>query len=1147
MADKRIKGITIEIGADSTGLDKALKDVEKGANKAKSELRDVDRLLKDAPDSAVLWAQKQELLTKAVEESRKKLDLLKNSQEDVEKQFKSGKIGEDQYRAFQRELEKAKNETENFERKLKELKESADDASDKVDDLSDSTKDAGENAEESGDGFTILKGIIADLAADGIKAAIDGFKELADEGDRALNGLQAQTGATAEQMKKYQEVMDNLYANNYGEDRIDIADSIAAVKQQLGELDSSELENVTEKAFILRDTFGFEINESIRTADMLMNQFEVSADEAFALIAQGAQNGLDKNGDLLDTINEYSVHYKTLGYNAEEFFNSLSNGTEAGTFSVDKLGDAMKEFNIRQKEGADETVAIWQKLGVVEADYGEEISEVNDLITDKTAKVEKLKRQLEYARIEQQGFTDATSELTKLKASDNIASMELELAELEKGLANNKVTLEALTNTTSDAKYTADELMDAFNSGGEKARTATEDIIQALFALDDETLRNQAGVALFGTMWEDLQASGIQALTTVTGEADKTATTLEDIAEVKYNDLGSQLESLGKKAKTELIEPIAEKALPKLKSGTEWLIENLPEIEEIVEDMLPLIKGIGTGFISWKALSGLGSGISKVKELTTVLKTTSSLAGLTSTGIVGIAAALAVGVGSYVHSVKEAEEARLQKIFDDATEASRNLSEKVKESAESMALMKEEAEDQVEADKVLIDRTQRLYTELQTLVNENGLVKEGYEDRVSYITNELEEATGIEIECIDGQIQKYGELKDSIQEVINKKRAESMENAYSGVYQESVKSRDTAWKTYSEAESIISQNEYEIDRIRRKAEQAAQEAYKSTADLPELTSANYDYWAMFINEDDKERLSAAETNIITARQTMNEQQQLFQQSQSDMEMYEAAQKAMLEGNYNNAEYYFSKIGDLDRTALRDAEGNLDEQLKAIKNMTQDALDEYRIKNDMGYTDAKDTFAAAIADIAQQATEGGISAGDLLSSGIVSQLSSIDGFDATMLLEFAKTLGVDFGEVLGYVSADKASSIMTQYLYSVNDLIPQNINSQSDYELYKQGKYAVGIPMMADGGFLHNGAAVVAEAGPELLEIINGGARVTPLTGSAKNTAVNGMGPRNVTVNQYIHVNELKNSYDTRRMAQDLSAETRRVESGKGKR
>ncbi|UTW70854.1 phage tail tape measure protein [Anaerobacillus sp. HL2] len=71
----------------------------------------------------------------------------------------------------------------------------------------------------------------------------------------------------------------------------------------------------------------------------------MSADEAYNIIAVGAQNGADKNGDLLDTLNEYSVQYSSLGLSADEFIASLLAGAESGAFSIDKVGDAVK-FNI---------------------------------------------------------------------------------------------------------------------------------------------------------------------------------------------------------------------------------------------------------------------------------------------------------------------------------------------------------------------------------------------------------------------------------------------------------------------------------------------------------------------------------------------------------------------------------------------------------------------------------------------------------------------------------------------------------------------------------------------------------------------------------------------------------------------------------
>ena len=89
---------------------------------------------------------------------------------------------------------------------------------------------------------------------------------------------------------------------------------MAQVKTQLGEIEDTKLQSVTEDALALRDTFGFEVNESVRAAKMLMDQFGISSEEAYNLIAQGAQQGLDKNGDLLDSINEYSVHFKQKSY-----------------------------------------------------------------------------------------------------------------------------------------------------------------------------------------------------------------------------------------------------------------------------------------------------------------------------------------------------------------------------------------------------------------------------------------------------------------------------------------------------------------------------------------------------------------------------------------------------------------------------------------------------------------------------------------------------------------------------------------------------------------------------------------------------------------------------------------------------------------
>ena len=118
MANKKIKGLQIQIGADYQGLDTALKEVEREGKKAASELREIKRTMDSAGESAQLWAQKQKVLSTALDESKKKLNFLEEAQEQVNKQFKEEKIDEEQYRAFQREVEYARSAVKKYEVEL---------------------------------------------------------------------------------------------------------------------------------------------------------------------------------------------------------------------------------------------------------------------------------------------------------------------------------------------------------------------------------------------------------------------------------------------------------------------------------------------------------------------------------------------------------------------------------------------------------------------------------------------------------------------------------------------------------------------------------------------------------------------------------------------------------------------------------------------------------------------------------------------------------------------------------------------------------------------------------------------------------------------------------------------------------------------
>jgi len=188
------------------------------------------------------------------------------------------------------------------------------------------------------------------LTIAGITAGAAKIVQLGTDYEKAMNQVAASTGTAGQELENLQTISSNIYSNNFGESMEDAAAGVSEVYKRTGLIDE-ELQKVTESAFLLKDTFGYEVAESTQAATQLMKVFGVTADEAYTLIAQGAQQGLDQNGDMLDTLNEYSVQFANLGYSAEDMFNMLKNGVDQGTWSVDKLGDAVKEMNIRLNDG----------------------------------------------------------------------------------------------------------------------------------------------------------------------------------------------------------------------------------------------------------------------------------------------------------------------------------------------------------------------------------------------------------------------------------------------------------------------------------------------------------------------------------------------------------------------------------------------------------------------------------------------------------------------------------------------------------------------------------------------------------------------------------------------------------------------------
>lgn len=200
---RNIKGITIEINGDTTGLDKALSSVNSNANKTQSELRDVNKLLKLDPGNTELVAQKQKLLAQSITQTGTKLKTLKDAQAQVDAQFAKGDIGEEQYRAFQREIAATESTLRGYKSQLTTAQSSQQE-------LGQSTQRLNTFFKATGTEIDDFKSVIGTRLVSAIKSGTASSESM----DKALQMIAKEAGIASTDMSKLTSSLDEVNGGN---------------------------------------------------------------------------------------------------------------------------------------------------------------------------------------------------------------------------------------------------------------------------------------------------------------------------------------------------------------------------------------------------------------------------------------------------------------------------------------------------------------------------------------------------------------------------------------------------------------------------------------------------------------------------------------------------------------------------------------------------------------------------------------------------------------------------------------------------------------------------------------------------------------------------------------------------------------------
>ena len=332
MASTKIRGITIELGADTSGLSKALKGVNTEIKSTQKQLKDVERLLKLDPGNTELLEQKQRLLGQTVEQTSKKLDALKEAQKQVADEMAKTGQGQEQYDALAREIQVT-------EKELKEAKQAANDFNVTTEKIAASAKKlAGKFDTVAQKTRTLSKvagGVLASMGALAIKTAQD-----ADE----LNTLSKQTGIATDELQKMQyasglidvdvddivgamkKLKKAVAADNDAFEKLgvktkdihgnyrDLNDIFYAVVRRL-----SEIPNETERDIVAMELFG-------KSADDLAGIIDDGGEALKSLGEEAESMGLIIPQDQIDKANEFNDAIDTLKAEATGTFAQI--GTE---------------------------------------------------------------------------------------------------------------------------------------------------------------------------------------------------------------------------------------------------------------------------------------------------------------------------------------------------------------------------------------------------------------------------------------------------------------------------------------------------------------------------------------------------------------------------------------------------------------------------------------------------------------------------------------------------------------------------------------------------------------------------------------------------------------------------------------------------
>ena len=546
----RIKGITVEIGGDTTGLDKALKSVNSSITKTQSALNDVNRLLKLDPSNTVLVAQKQELLAQAISQTEEKLSALEAAQEQVAAAFARGDIGADKYQAFQREIEETRGKLNKYKADLSDLQTEQDALSQNTARLEKLFAATGTEVDD-----------YADVLGSRLTSAIKNGTANSDQLRTALEKIgKSATGGKAD----IRQLTDAL-------DTVDDGQAIQNLIQQLNEAGDAAENTADDVGQIAENTKGAALMQAADQLSAVGDKIQEIGDKA-----------LDAYSDTENAVTKVNAYFGETGKAAEQSASVIKNVYSSGVGeSMDAVANAvlMVKKNLGDLSETDLTNLTQQAITLEELygiDMNETLRGVNSLMQQYGLTAQEA---MDYIVVGTQNGLDKTNEL-----GDNLSEYAGKFAQagysaseyfqlLDNGLKNgaynldkvndaiNEVTTRLVDGTIGESigmfSTKTQELFTSWQNGGATQKQVIDSIVADIAGCTNQQEALNLAALAFGTMAEDGNLKFITSLTSVGSTYDSVKGSAQGLFDATTTPM-QEMESNTRKLQQSLV-PLGEK------------------------------------------------------------------------------------------------------------------------------------------------------------------------------------------------------------------------------------------------------------------------------------------------------------------------------------------------------------------------------------------------------------------------------------------------------------------------------------------------------------------------------------------------------------------------------------------------------------